>query len=64
MENKKLLTLLEMSRTLRIPAKWLKTEALAGRIPHLKVGRKLLFNSEAVESVLAEQARAASVVHR
>jgi hypothetical protein len=54
--NNKLTNLLELSQRLRIPVKWLKAEALAGRIPHLKAGRKLLFNIEAVEYALSERA--------
>jgi len=46
---------------LGISADWLKTEADAGRIPCLKVGRKRLFNVKAVQEKLAERA-AISVV--
>ncbi len=40
----------------RLPREWLRQEALAGRIPCLRIGRKLLFNPEAVENALAERA--------
>lgn len=35
---------------------WLRREAKAGRIPCLRVGRRLLFNTDAVERLLAERA--------
>lgn len=45
-----------LSRELRIPRNWLKTEADTGRIPCLRVGRKRLFNLAAVQRALAERA--------
>jgi hypothetical protein len=36
---------------------WLKAEALAGRIPCFRVGRKFLFDPEAVEQSLLQRAR-------
>jgi hypothetical protein len=41
---------------LRLPRDWLLGEAVAGRIPCLRVGRKLLFNPLAVERALANRA--------
>ena len=41
---------------LGVPAAWLRTEALAGRVPYLRAGRQLLFNPLAVETVLLERA--------
>lgn len=41
---------------LGVPAAWLKAEALAGRIPYLRAGRRLLVNPEAVEQVLMQRA--------
>jgi hypothetical protein len=38
-----------LSARLRLPREWLRQEALAGRIPCLRVGRRLLFNVEAVD---------------
>ncbi|HYT94868.1 MAG TPA: hypothetical protein VEL76_39490 [Gemmataceae bacterium] len=46
-----------LARRLRIPAKWLREEAEAGRIPHLKADTALLFDAELVEHVLLERAR-------
>jgi hypothetical protein len=45
-----------LSARLRLPAGWLRAEALAGRIPCLMVGRRLLFNLGAVQKVLADRA--------
>lgn len=41
---------------LGVPIAWLKTEAEAGRIPHLKTGRRLLFNPAVVERALLKSA--------
>jgi hypothetical protein len=58
MENRKskAVNLVVLSRTLRLPLRWLKSEAEAGRIPSLKAGNVLLFNIDAVRKVLAERA--------
>jgi len=45
-----------MARRLRVPAKWLRAEALAGRLPHLNADGQILFNPAAVESVLSARA--------
>lgn len=42
---------------LGVPAAWLREEAKAGRLPHLRVGRRLLFNPEVLELALIERAR-------
>jgi len=42
---------------LGVPISWLKDEAEAGRVPHLKTGRRLLLNVEEVERVLKERAQ-------
>ena len=42
---------------LGVPAAWLKVEIQAGRVPHLRAGRRLLVNPEAVEAVLVERAQ-------
>jgi hypothetical protein len=57
MQNKKFLNLFGLARELNLPVKWLKTEALAGRIPCLKIGRHLRFNKKAVENSLTERAK-------
>ena len=45
-----------MARQLRVSAKWLQGEADAGRVPHLKAGDRVLFNTEAVEQALLKRA--------
>lgn len=41
---------------LRVTAKWLRSEADAGRLPHIQAGRTILFNTEVVKRLLAERA--------
>lgn len=53
------LTLAEMARWLRVPQKWLRQEAEAGNIPHLRAGSRLLFDPEAVERVIRDRLREA-----
>lgn len=50
------LPLNRMARRVGVPAKWLKAEAEAGRIPHVKAGKRYIFNAAAVARVLAERA--------
>lgn len=52
----KLVTVLGLADRLKLPAPWLKAEAMAGRIPSLRVGRRLLFNVTAVERLLLKRA--------
>ena len=52
----RVLTLARMARRLGVTQQWLRTEANAGRIPHLRAGRRHLFNPDAVEAAIAEQA--------
>lgn len=40
---------------LGVPIAWLKSEAAAGRVPCLRVGRRLLLNCDAVERALLER---------
>ena len=51
-----LLSLNQLARTLRVNRDWLRSEALAGRIPCLRAGRRLLFNLAAVREELAQRA--------
>jgi hypothetical protein len=46
-----------MARRLRLPVKWLREEAEAGRVPCLKAGRAFLFDPDAVEKALVERAQ-------
>lgn len=43
---------------LGVPSRWLKSEAIAERVPVLRVGKRLLFNVEQVERALLEKAEA------
>ena len=52
----KLVSVCGLANRLKLPAPWLKAEAMAGRIPSLRVGRRLLFNIAAVEAVLLKRA--------
>jgi hypothetical protein len=57
----KLLPVGPTARRFRVPVRWLKAEAEAGRVPHLKADTVLLFDPEAVERALLERAQAAAV---
>jgi len=56
MEHKNPVNLVVLSRTLRLPLRWLKAEAEAGRIPSLKAEDVLLFDVDAVQKVLSQRA--------
>ncbi len=48
---------------LGVPVAWLRREAEAGRVPHLKAGDRMLFNPKATERALIERAgQAASTI--
>jgi len=51
------MSLTAMARRLRVPSTWLRAEADAGRIPHLRAGSALLFDPEAVERIVFERLR-------
>jgi hypothetical protein len=46
-----------MARLVSVPAAWLRVEAEAGRIPHLKAGKVLLFDPRTVERILLTRAK-------
>ena len=46
------------ARLLHVPAAWLRSEADAGRVPHLRAGTAYLFDIDLVETLLIERARA------
>ena len=54
---KRLLNVHGLAERLNLPAAWLQAEAREGRLPVLRIGRRLRFNVEAVEQALLEQAR-------
>ncbi len=53
----KLLPVGPMARLLRLPVRWLRQEAEAGRVPCLRADKALLFDPDTVERVLLERAR-------
>ena len=61
MENKPYpdepLPLNRAARLLRVPAKWLRAEADAGRVPHLRAGRAILIHVPTVAKLLGERAQ-------
>lgn len=56
-----LLTLSELAAALRIPEGWLRDEAHAGRLPHLRIGKRCRFSLAAVEAVLVARAASAGL---
>ena len=52
-----LLPLTYMARRLRVPPAWLRAEAEAGRLPHLKADTAFLFDPDLVERLLTERSR-------
>lgn len=54
-----LVNLAELAKKLRrfgLTARWLRTEAEAGRLPCMRAGRRMLFNVAAVEAALLRRA--------
>lgn len=45
-----------MARRLRVRVAWLREQAQAGNLPHIRAGDRFLFNPDAVFKVLAERA--------
>jgi hypothetical protein len=56
-EQRSPLKLRAMARRLGVPSTWLKGEADAGRMPHLRAGSAYLFDAESVERVVRERLR-------
>jgi len=52
-----LLSLSRAARRLGVPAWWLRTEAVLGRVPALRAGQRLLFDVDAVRAALLERAK-------
>ena len=52
-----LLPLRETARLLCVPVRWLRAEAEAGRLPHLRAGNAILFDPDLIEQLLIERAR-------
>lgn len=53
----RILPLNYVARALRVPVRWLREEAQAGRIPCLRAGDRYLANVEEVEAALLERVR-------
>ena len=62
--EKQLLKAGPTARKLGVPVSWLKAEAEADKIPHLKAGRVFLFNPDVVEQVLVERASKGGIMNR
>ena len=58
-----LLPLGPTAQQLGVPATWLRQEAERGSIPHLKAGKRLLFDLETVARLLSERARGEGAAH-
>lgn len=54
--NKGLVDIGQLAARLKLPIRWLKTEAKAGRLPCLRVGRRWFFDALTVDQTLAERA--------
>jgi len=63
MENESLISVVTLARRLALPPNWLRCEAKAGRIPALRVGRKLRFDFLSVRNALAKRASEEGVNH-
>jgi hypothetical protein len=46
-----------VARRLRVPVRWLRAEAEAGRVPSLRAANAILCDPAAVETALLERAR-------
>jgi excisionase family DNA binding protein len=47
----------QIAKQFGVPLEWVRGQAKAGNLPHLKAGRRLLFNPSAVAEALARMAR-------
>ena len=53
----------EAASLLRVPARWLRDEVGAGRLPALQAGRSFLVHVPTVANLLAERAKKGEVVN-
>ncbi len=60
MSEADLLPIRFVARQLRVPLKWLRAEALAGRVPAIDAGGRLLCDPAAVKAALLVRAGADS----
>lgn len=54
--DSELIPIYRVARLLKVDIRWLAKETKAGRIPHLKTGKKNLYNLDAVRNALVKQA--------
>ena len=47
----------QLARRLGVSVAWIRSEADAGNLPHIRAGDRYLFDHEAVERLLLERAR-------
>ncbi len=57
------ISLTTLARRLGLPASWLKSEARAGRLPYLRVGRRFMFNLDSVEAELHRRSERGADTH-
>ena len=55
-DKPQLLSLPDLAEALKLPERWLKAESDAGKIPHLKIGKRYRFDRDAVVRALADRA--------
>jgi len=53
MDEPRFIPLDALAETLKLPRRWLRTEADANRIPHLRIGNRRLFDVRQVRDALA-----------
>lgn len=63
MDDKPFVTLTELADRTGLPVRWLRDEYEAGRLPHLIVRKKPMFNPAAVVAALAERTAQQEVSH-
>lgn len=51
-----------LSQQLGLSAAWIKAQARVGKIPSLRMGRRLMFNLQDVQDALIEQTKANTVM--
>jgi excisionase family DNA binding protein len=51
-----LVTMPTLCQRLGLPVKWVRREASAGRLPAIRIGRRICFNVEAIKDFLRDRA--------
>jgi len=62
--EKQLLKAGPTARKLGIPVSWLKAEAGAGKLPHIRAGKILLFDPQKIERILIKRAQVEGVSNK